>query len=91
MSLQRKCNSNTVIRFTVQTQCFDLLRQTYMLQTLCLPFFSNILIPNTVFALLHININHLIFTDAGLLGTHPVLRCRYTALLFANIYWLGLR
>jgi hypothetical protein len=46
-----------------------------------LPFFSNILIPNTVFALLHININHLIFTDAGLLGTHPVLRCRYTGLL----------
>jgi hypothetical protein len=36
-----------------------------MLQTLCLPFFSNILNPNTVFALLRFNINDLIFTTQG--------------------------
>jgi len=32
-----------------------------MLQTLCLPFLPNILNPNTVFALLRININDLVF------------------------------
>ena len=78
-----------MIRFTVQTQCFDLLRQTYMLQTLCLPFFSNILNPNTVFALLHIDINDLIFTDARLWGTLRAQRYQYTALPYANIDWFG--
>ena len=86
---QHKCNLNTVIRFRVQTQCFNLLRQTYMLQTLCLPFLPNILNPNTVFALLRININDLIFTDARLWGTLRAQRCQYTALPCANIGWFG--
>ena len=48
---------------------------------------SNILNPNTVFALLHININDLIFTDAMLLGILHAQRCQYTALLCVNICW----
>ena len=32
--------TNTVFAITVQTQCFDLLCQTYMLQTLCLPYYA---------------------------------------------------
>ncbi len=85
---QQKRNANTVFKFTVQTPCFDLVFQTYMLQTRCLPFFPNSPVANTVFALLHIDINDLIFTDARLLGTHHAQRCQYTALLCANICWL---
>jgi len=85
---QQKRNANTVFKFTVQTPCFDLVFQTYMLQTRCLPFLPNSPVANTVFALLHIDINDLIFTDARLLGTHHAQRCQYTALLCANICWI---
>ena len=49
---QQKRNANTVFRFTVQTPCFDLVFQTYMLQTRCLPFLPNSPVANTVLCLI---------------------------------------
>ena len=75
-----KCRSNTVIRFSV----------------------SNTLNQNTVFAIFakHTKSKHgvwiitqynqwLIFTDAGLWGTHRAQHCKYTAQQYANIGWFG--